>query len=270
MGGFPDLAGLAARSARRTPTAAPTSSSSACRSRDPLADGPVIQAAGTRALAAGATVAGVLEVADGARARGCRSCSCATRTSCSRAASSASPTTSRAAGRERPDRARTCRSRRPATCAPPARPPASRSCPLVAPTTPDERLAAIGAAARGFLYTVSVTGTTGERDALSDAFAAVVARAKAHTDGPGRAGLRHRDAGARRRGGGGRGRRRDRRQPPRARGGEAEDPPARCARSWRRWRTALRSGRRRSARGPRAAGARHRPRPTASARFPPW
>ena len=30
---------------------------------DPLADGPVIHAAGTRALAAGASVAGVLEVA---------------------------------------------------------------------------------------------------------------------------------------------------------------------------------------------------------------
>jgi tryptophan synthase alpha chain len=30
---------------------------------DPLADGPVIQAAGTRALAAGATVAGVIELA---------------------------------------------------------------------------------------------------------------------------------------------------------------------------------------------------------------
>ena len=35
--------------------------------------------------------------------------------------------------------------------------------PLVAPTTPDERLAVIGARARGFLYTVSVVGTTGER-----------------------------------------------------------------------------------------------------------
>ena len=35
--------------------------------------------------------------------------------------------------------------------------------PLVAPTTPDSRLADIGSRARGFLYTVSVTGTTGER-----------------------------------------------------------------------------------------------------------
>jgi tryptophan synthase alpha chain len=56
--------------------------------------------------------------------------------------------------------------------------------PLVAPTSPDERLAAIGARARGFLYTVSVTGTTGERAAPEDAFAGVVARAKAATDVP--------------------------------------------------------------------------------------
>jgi tryptophan synthase alpha chain len=56
--------------------------------------------------------------------------------------------------------------------------------PLVAPTTPDARLAAIGAQARGFLYTVSVTGTTGERATPADAFAGVVARAKAHTEAP--------------------------------------------------------------------------------------
>jgi tryptophan synthase alpha chain len=56
--------------------------------------------------------------------------------------------------------------------------------PLVAPTTPDERLRRIGARARGFLYTVSVTGTTGERAALSATFAAVVGRAKEHTSVP--------------------------------------------------------------------------------------
>ncbi|MDX6660258.1 MAG: tryptophan synthase alpha chain, partial [Solirubrobacteraceae bacterium] len=55
--------------------------------------------------------------------------------------------------------------------------------PLVAPTTTDERLAEIGARARGFLYTVSVTGTTGERNAL-DGLAAVVARARAHAGVP--------------------------------------------------------------------------------------
>ncbi|HEX8958863.1 MAG TPA: tryptophan synthase subunit alpha, partial [Solirubrobacterales bacterium] len=56
--------------------------------------------------------------------------------------------------------------------------------PLVAPTTPPERLAAIGARARGFLYTVSVVGTTGERAALSERFAEVVGRAKASTEVP--------------------------------------------------------------------------------------
>ncbi len=56
--------------------------------------------------------------------------------------------------------------------------------PLVAPTTPDERMARIGAKARGFVYAVSVTGTTGERAALAATFAGLVGRAKAATDVP--------------------------------------------------------------------------------------
>jgi tryptophan synthase alpha chain len=56
--------------------------------------------------------------------------------------------------------------------------------PLVAPTTPDDRLEQIGARARGFLYTVSVTGTTGERAANAGGLPEVLARAKAHTDVP--------------------------------------------------------------------------------------
>jgi tryptophan synthase alpha chain len=40
--------------------------------------------------------------------------------------------------------------------------------PIVGPTTPDERLERIGSHARGFLYAVSVTGTTGERTGLDD------------------------------------------------------------------------------------------------------
>jgi len=56
--------------------------------------------------------------------------------------------------------------------------------PLVAPTTPDERMARIGASARGFVYAVSVTGTTGERSALADAFRDIVTRAKAATEVP--------------------------------------------------------------------------------------
>jgi tryptophan synthase alpha chain len=56
--------------------------------------------------------------------------------------------------------------------------------PLVAPTTPDERLVRIGARARGFLYTVSLTGTTGERSGLQDGLAGVVSRAAACTEVP--------------------------------------------------------------------------------------
>jgi tryptophan synthase alpha chain len=56
--------------------------------------------------------------------------------------------------------------------------------PLVAPTTPDERLKRIGAQARGFLYTVSLTGTTGERNALATDLKQTLVRAKAATDVP--------------------------------------------------------------------------------------
>jgi tryptophan synthase alpha chain len=56
--------------------------------------------------------------------------------------------------------------------------------PLVAPTTSEDRLALIGERARGFLYTVSVTGTTGERVALAAELPSVIARAKACTAVP--------------------------------------------------------------------------------------
>jgi tryptophan synthase alpha chain len=54
--------------------------------------------------------------------------------------------------------------------------------PLVAPTSPDDRLAAIGGRARGFLYTVSVAGTTGERP--EGEFAELIERAKRSTAVP--------------------------------------------------------------------------------------
>ena len=56
--------------------------------------------------------------------------------------------------------------------------------PLVAPTTPDERMARIGASARGFVYAVSVTGTTGERSANTPDASALLARVKAHSPVP--------------------------------------------------------------------------------------
>jgi len=56
--------------------------------------------------------------------------------------------------------------------------------PLVAPTTPDARLARIGGNARGFVYTVSVVGTTGERGAVGPDLAGLLERVKAHSPVP--------------------------------------------------------------------------------------
>jgi tryptophan synthase alpha chain len=56
--------------------------------------------------------------------------------------------------------------------------------PLVAPTTPDPRLDAIGRTARGFVYTVSVTGTTGERASHETDVKTLLSRVKAHTSVP--------------------------------------------------------------------------------------
>jgi tryptophan synthase alpha chain len=149
---------------------------------DPLADGPVIHAAGTRALEAGANVAGVLEVA--------------------RSLSSSVPVVlmcyanmvyapGAEAFVERLEQSGACGLIVPDLPQEEAG-EVLEACdrrglalvPLVAPTTTSERLAAIGARARGFLYTVSVVGTTGERRALGERFADVVARAKASTEVP--------------------------------------------------------------------------------------
>jgi tryptophan synthase alpha chain len=56
--------------------------------------------------------------------------------------------------------------------------------PLVAPTTPDRRLELIGRRARGFVYAVSVTGTTGERAGVEGTLAALLERVRAHTQVP--------------------------------------------------------------------------------------
>jgi tryptophan synthase alpha chain len=149
---------------------------------DPLADGPVIHAAGTQALAAGASLAGVLEVA--------------------RTLSPSVPVVLMcyanmvfapgvAAFVERLARTGACGLIVPDLPDGEA-PEVLEACDaagialvaLIAPTTPPERLAAIGAHARGFLYTVSVVGTTGERATLDEHFAEVIARAKASTSAP--------------------------------------------------------------------------------------
>lgn len=55
---------------------------------------------------------------------------------------------------------------------------------LAAPTSTDERLAIVAAASEGFVYCVSSTGITGERDTLALGLADQVERIRAHTTLP--------------------------------------------------------------------------------------
>jgi tryptophan synthase alpha chain len=55
---------------------------------------------------------------------------------------------------------------------------------IVAPTTPDARIAKIAAAATGFIYYVSREGVTGVRDQVAGGIPEAVARIRAHTQLP--------------------------------------------------------------------------------------
>jgi tryptophan synthase alpha chain len=147
---------------------------------DPLADGPVVHAAGTAALRAGATTDRVLGVCEALAARIPVVIMCYANLVFAREDFPVRIAAAGASGLIVPDL--------PLEEAPPLLAACDAAgvalVPLVAPTTPDDRLRAIGDRARGFLYTVSVTGTTGERKALSDTFAATVVRARQHTDVP--------------------------------------------------------------------------------------
>jgi len=149
---------------------------------DPLADGPVIHAAATAALAAGATLPVVLEVAQAIAPRVPVILMCYANVILARGLERFADllVAARVSGlivpdlplEEAPDALEACDRRGLALV------------PLAAPTTPPPRLAQIGASARGFLYTVSVTGTTGERAPGAGAFADLVARVAAHTQVP--------------------------------------------------------------------------------------
>ena len=181
MGGFPDLEtsrriGLAYAEggAHLVELGVPFS--------DPLADGPVIHAAGTAALHAGAKLEGVLDVgralaeqlpvvvmcyANPILARGVE------RFVDALADASVSGLIVPDLPLEESEELRATCDRRGIALVP-----------LVAPTTPEDRLERIGASARGFVYTVSLTGTTGERATLDGGLAGVIARAAAHTRVP--------------------------------------------------------------------------------------
>jgi tryptophan synthase alpha chain len=179
MGGFPDLATSARIGAAYADAGADLVELGVPFS-DPLADGPVVAAAGTEALRAGATVEGVLGVCAQLAPRLPVVVMCYSNLVLAPGAQRFAQRLAQAgaAGLIVPD-------------LPLEEAPAILAAcdaegvalvPLVAPTTPDERLARIGAQARGFLYTVAVTGTTGERAALDPT--EVIARARAHTEVP--------------------------------------------------------------------------------------
>jgi tryptophan synthase alpha chain len=149
---------------------------------DPLADGPVIHAAGTKALAAGATLHGVLAVAERLSERLPVVLMCYVNPILARGLERFADEAAAAgvSGLIVPDLSHEESG------------PIREVCdaaglalvPLIAPTTPDERMAAILAEARGFVYTVSVTGTTGERAGVDGSIAPVLANAKAHSPVP--------------------------------------------------------------------------------------
>lgn len=149
---------------------------------DPLADGPVIHEAAIHALAAGAGLSGIFEVARAISQELPVVLMCYANMVMASGVETFADRMVRAGVsglivpdlplEEAPEVLLACDTRGVALV------------PLVAPTTPDDRLAQIGARARGFLYTVSLVGTTGERLALSERFAEIVARAKASTRAP--------------------------------------------------------------------------------------
>ncbi len=149
---------------------------------DPLADGPVIHAAGTSALAAGATLPKVLEIGRTIAEHVPVVVMCYANVIFARGLERFVDALAEAGigGLIVPDLPLEESAAALAACD-------SRGLalvPLVAPTTPEDRLARIGARARGFVYTVLVTGTTGERGALDGGLEGLVKRVGAHTEVP--------------------------------------------------------------------------------------
>jgi tryptophan synthase alpha chain len=182
MGGFPDMAtsrdiGLAyaANGADLVELGVPYS--------DPLADGPVIHAAGTKALNAGATIDGVLGVSEELSRRLPVVLMCYVNLVLAH-----SPDAFAEAARDAgvsglivPDLPLEESAEIEAAC----EAHGIALVPLVAPTSPDDRLARIGAKARGFVYTVSVVGTTGERGTTGeDAYRPILDRVRRHSEVP--------------------------------------------------------------------------------------
>jgi tryptophan synthase alpha chain len=182
MGGFPDL-DTSYGIARACVQAGASLLELGVPFSDPLADGPVIQAAGTAALRAGATLDDVLGLAtrlsqdevatvimcyeNQILARGIE------RFADMLAAAGASGLIVPDLPLEEADATLAACDERDLALVP-----------LVAPTTPEERLEYIASRARGFLYVVTLTGTTGERSSLGAVLPGLLGRAKSHATVP--------------------------------------------------------------------------------------
>ena len=55
---------------------------------------------------------------------------------------------------------------------------------MLAPTTPSERMEMVARNAKGFVYLVSVTGVTGERNSISNELGELISRVREHTSSP--------------------------------------------------------------------------------------
>jgi tryptophan synthase alpha chain len=175
MGGFPDMEtslrigeAYAANGADLIELGVPYS--------DPLADGPAIHAAGTAALRAGATLDAVLEVGAALARRVPIVLMCYVNLVLARGPEAFASRLRDAgiSGLIVPDLPLHEAGEIRAAC------DAADIAlvPLVAPTTPDARLAAIATQARGFVYVVAVVGTTGERSSVGEHVAGLLARVK--------------------------------------------------------------------------------------------
>ena len=181
MGGFPDMAtslaigeSYAANGADLVELGVPYS--------DPLADGPVIHAAGAAALRGGATLDGVLEVGTALSRRLPVVLMCYVNLVLARGPERFATALRDAAisGLIVPDLPLHESDEIRAACDTAD----IALVPLVTPMTPDDRLAEIAASARGFVYVVSVVGTTGERAELSDHVSGLLERVRRYATLP--------------------------------------------------------------------------------------
>ena len=182
MAGFPDRDGSVALG-RRYAAAGAAAIEVGVPFSDPLADGPVIQRAGQQALEGGMTLAGPIAVAGEVAEAGApvvlmTYVNPVLRYGVERFARDAAA--AGVAGVIVPD----LPVEESEPVAEPIRAAGLDAIFLVAPTSGEARIAAIGEASRGFVYCVSVTGVTGARDEIDPGVVGLLAQVRRHTAVP--------------------------------------------------------------------------------------